>query len=295
MQSYRAMSERGSARSNSRELVVGGEAAVAFAYPFVVRLLSFDSLTCGGSLVAAHWVLTAAHCVDNAWGGLRTPQQYSVEVQPRAPHPECADDVSYAFADGIDVDGTFGPVGARVVWRCTSWRGFDCARGGWGVESAEEIAALLAACPASCADGECAECAAETIPVAALHCHEAYSKQTLENDICLLELAHAPACSVEGGAIALDDSATCTQPASDREDSSCVGTVGTVAGFGATAAAAASYSYGAPLGAGELRYARVPVRRRLRARFARTRRDRADRADHACLPPPSLSLCTCRC
>lgn len=44
--------------------VVGGSDAPAGAFPFIVSLWGFTgSHSCGGSIINAGWVLTAAHCV----------------------------------------------------------------------------------------------------------------------------------------------------------------------------------------------------------------------------------------
>lgn len=45
--------------------VVGGHAATE-PVPFIAALHTGDQFTCTASLVAAHWILTAAHCVDAA-------------------------------------------------------------------------------------------------------------------------------------------------------------------------------------------------------------------------------------
>ena len=52
--------------------------------------------------------------------------------------PRCTDDPDY-FEAG---------------WRCAAWRGHECARGGWGVETEVAKKTLLAACPESCKDGK---------------------------------------------------------------------------------------------------------------------------------------------
>jgi secreted trypsin-like serine protease len=44
--------------------IIGGAAAVEKQFPWQTFLIGDDSWLCGGSLIVANWVLTAAHCVD---------------------------------------------------------------------------------------------------------------------------------------------------------------------------------------------------------------------------------------
>jgi secreted trypsin-like serine protease len=63
--------------------IIGGEPADLGEYPFMVALLyepingtDFQKQYCGGSLIDARWVLTAAHCVDF----LESPSEIAVAV-----------------------------------------------------------------------------------------------------------------------------------------------------------------------------------------------------------------------
>ena len=44
--------------------VVGGAAADAGEFPWMVALIIGSKNLCGGSIIADRWVLTAAHCVE---------------------------------------------------------------------------------------------------------------------------------------------------------------------------------------------------------------------------------------
>lgn len=43
--------------------IIGGAAAVQTQFPWQIYMYMDNSWICGGSLIAANWVLTAAHCV----------------------------------------------------------------------------------------------------------------------------------------------------------------------------------------------------------------------------------------
>ena len=60
--------------------VVGGTPASADKFPFYVRLDAEGQFVCGASLVSPEWVLTAAHCVEEALGLPSESSAFSVSV-----------------------------------------------------------------------------------------------------------------------------------------------------------------------------------------------------------------------
>ena len=64
--------------------IVGGEETAVGAWPWMAALVyrafgnALDGQFCGGSLIDAEWVLTAAHCVLNGDGSVADP--YSIDV-----------------------------------------------------------------------------------------------------------------------------------------------------------------------------------------------------------------------
>ena len=56
----------GPPESQSLDRIVGGRESEAGQWPWMVALFIDDAWFCGGSLISASFVLTAAHCVDGA-------------------------------------------------------------------------------------------------------------------------------------------------------------------------------------------------------------------------------------
>ena len=55
-------------RTNAQSRIVGGTNATMAEFPHQV-LIYVDGSMCGGSLISSQYVLTAAHCVVDDWGG----------------------------------------------------------------------------------------------------------------------------------------------------------------------------------------------------------------------------------
>jgi len=79
------MASPSSSESGARGDIVGGRMAAPGAWPWQVALLQRrdpdprSAAFCGGSLVAADWVMTAAHCVIGEFGVIR-PQEIAVKA-----------------------------------------------------------------------------------------------------------------------------------------------------------------------------------------------------------------------
>ena len=52
--------------------IVGGKEAIPYSRPYQVALLMNGRQGCGGTLISPNWVLTAAHCLDNAYPSAMT-------------------------------------------------------------------------------------------------------------------------------------------------------------------------------------------------------------------------------
>ena len=51
---------------NEESKIVGGTEAVAHSWPWIVSMVFFEQVRCGGSILNSEWILTAAHCCEPA-------------------------------------------------------------------------------------------------------------------------------------------------------------------------------------------------------------------------------------
>uniref|UniRef100_A0A8C7AER5 Serine protease 56 n=1 Tax=Neovison vison TaxID=452646 RepID=A0A8C7AER5_NEOVI len=127
--------------------IVGGSAAPPGAWPWLVRLQLGGQPLCGGVLVAASWVLTAAHCFAGAqnellWTvtlaeGPQGEQAEEVPVNRILPHPKFD---PRTFHNDLALVQLWTPVSPVGAWRpvCLPQgpreppAGTACAIAGWG-------------------------------------------------------------------------------------------------------------------------------------------------------------------
>jgi len=64
---YNLAEECGIEGPPSIDRIVGGEEAAEHQWPWIVALFIDDSWFCGGALISENWVMTAAHCVEDAF------------------------------------------------------------------------------------------------------------------------------------------------------------------------------------------------------------------------------------
>ena len=92
--------------------IVGGDVAAPNEFPWQVALTRYGSAHCGGSLITATWVVTAAHCVTMGSGGLRVelgihniwslgsnPYRQSIAIEQIIIHPQYGNTLDYGDYD----------------------------------------------------------------------------------------------------------------------------------------------------------------------------------------------------
>ncbi|XP_040609047.1 serine protease 56 isoform X4 [Mesocricetus auratus] len=133
-------------RAHSR--IVGGNTAPSGAWPWLVRLQLGGQPLCGGVLVAASWVLTAAHCFSGSasnellWTvtlaeGPQGEQEEEVQVNRILPHPKFDPQTFHNDLALVQLWTPVSPEGpARPICLPQGSReppaGTPCAIAGWG-------------------------------------------------------------------------------------------------------------------------------------------------------------------
>ncbi len=137
----------GTAKNSLGTRIVGGVEASEGEFPFIVSLQgSYGGHFCGGSLIKANWVLTAAHCVEGGSvakiivGLLSQRDQSRAEVlKPKRiiPHPQYdSDTTDYDFAlIELETSSSFVPVELNLnksIGDDEGTLGAEAITAGWG-------------------------------------------------------------------------------------------------------------------------------------------------------------------
>jgi len=83
---------------HNRSLIVSGEEAEPYKYPFVTAVFRHHingrvDLVCGGTLLSATWVLTAAHCTVSQLPLSVGIHRHDIGRPAEDDHPNCSEDI----------------------------------------------------------------------------------------------------------------------------------------------------------------------------------------------------------